>query len=118
MSESSTARKLNKKAEREKARRKEKTELLLWRAGIGVVALAFLVGVGVTIFNQYRSYVDSRPDYARTEYVLSDLAGVLNTEAEEEPVEETADVEASDDTAQEETLEETAAADETETAAE
>ena len=86
---------VNRKEAREKARRAEKLELLLWRVGLIVVAVAFVVGVGVTFVNMYKDYRDSQPNYERTEMVVGDLANVLSaaeaTEAETEGVDGTAD---------------------------
>ena len=86
---------VNRKEAREKARRTEKLELLLWRVGLIVVAVAFVVGVGVTFVNMYKDYRDSQPNYERTEMVVGDLANVLSaaeaTEAETEGVDVTAD---------------------------
>lgn len=86
---------VNRKEAREKARRAEKLELLLWRVGLIVVAVAFVVGVGVTFVNMYKDYRDSQPNYERTEMVVGDLANVLSaaeaTEAETEGVDVTAD---------------------------
>lgn len=78
-----TDKKLKRKAEREKANRAEKMELMLWRVGIAAVAVAFFVGVGVTFVNMYRNYVASQPNYDSTEMVVGDLTGVLQaTEAD------------------------------------
>lgn len=47
-------------------------------AVIGLVATA----IGTSCYSRYRSYLASRPNYDRTGYVLGDLAGVLEEEAE------------------------------------
>lgn len=73
---------VNRRAEREKARRMEKIELLLWKIGIGVVVVAFFVIVGVTCVNMFKDYQASKPNYDNTEMAVSDLVGVLQaTEA-------------------------------------
>ena len=46
--------------------------------------MAVVVALGVTVFNQYRAYQASRPDYNRTEMVVNDMAGVLEEETEAE----------------------------------
>ena len=73
------------KKEREKARRAEKRELMAWRIGIAAVALAFVIGLGVTFVNMFRNYQDTKPNYDRTEMVVTDLSGVLTATTAAEP---------------------------------
>jgi hypothetical protein len=78
-----TDKKLKRKADRARANRAEKIELMLWRVGIGAVVLAFFVGVGVTFVNMYKNYQATKPNYDSTEMVVGDLTGVLQaTEAD------------------------------------
>ncbi len=84
-----TEKKLQRKAEKAKAQRAERIEMLLWRIGIAAVVVAFFVGVGVTFVNMYKNYQDSKPNYNSTEMVVGDITGVLQaTEADEQAVSE------------------------------
>ena len=84
-----TEKKLQRKAEKAKAQRAERIEMLLWRIGIAAVVVAFFVGVGVTFVNMYKNYQDSKPNYNSTEMVVGDITGVLQaTEADEQAADE------------------------------
>ena len=75
--------KYNRKQEKERERLKEKRELFLWKVGGVVFAVAVVAAIAMTGINQYKAYQASRPDYNRTEMVVSDMAGVLNEDTEE-----------------------------------
>lgn len=72
------------KRNRKKIIQKEKNKALAakiaaWAVCFAVIA-AIVVGIGAQAVKSYQSYLASKPDYNRTAYVLSDLAGVLETE--------------------------------------
>ncbi len=74
--------KAHRKENVEKERRKKKAgRILTW-----VVILAVCGGIGgaigVTFYNDYQARLAARPDYARENMVVSDLTGILETEAE------------------------------------
>ncbi len=69
-----------------------------------LLLIAVIVGIGAGLYDSYQVYVDSRPDYSSTTYILSDLTGVLEDTEEEETEEDT---EEETDEASEETEEET-----------
>ncbi|WP_434310697.1 hypothetical protein [Hominifimenecus sp. rT4P-3] len=77
------ANKHNRKQEKEQERLKEKRELFLWKLGGLVFAIAVVVAVVMTGVNQYKAYQASRPDYNRTQMVVSDMAGVLTEDTAE-----------------------------------
>ncbi len=79
---SSTVNKFDRRQERERERQKEKRELFFWKLGGIVFAVAVVVAIGITGVNQFRAYLASRPDYSRTEMVVTDMAGVLQEESE------------------------------------
>lgn len=83
------ARKANRKEEiaKEKARKKREKWI---GTGLAVVIVAGLIfALGLTGWNEYKSYQDSRPNYERSEMVVSDLTGILS-ETAGETVEESA----------------------------
>ena len=74
--------KFDRRQERERERQKEKRELFFWKLGGIVFVVAVVVAICITGVNQFRAYQASRPDYNRTEMVVSDMAGVLEAESE------------------------------------
>lgn len=74
--------KAHRKENVEKERRKKKAgKMITW-----VVILAVCGGIGgaigVTFYNDYQAKLAARPNYARESMVVSDLTGILETEAE------------------------------------
>ncbi len=61
-------------------------KIAAWAVSILVIG-AVIVGIGAGVVDSYRAYLAARPDYSRTTYVLSDLAGVLETETSAEATE-------------------------------
>lgn len=48
---------------------------------ISVVVVVGAVGaIGLTIRNEYKAYIDSLPSYSTTSFIVTDEAGVLNTD--------------------------------------
>jgi len=45
-----------------------------------IVAVGAVGAIGLTIRNEYKAYIDSLPSYGTTSFVLTDEAGVLNTD--------------------------------------
>lgn len=81
--------KKNKKKILKKQKRKDMAEKAL-AYGVGVALLAVVMAwIGSAAISQYQSYLASRPDYSRDEYVLSDLSGILETETETDTETET-----------------------------
>ena len=80
------------KYKEQKAKRKELVEKERRNRRLGkTVAILILVlvvagvatGIGFTIRNQYIKYKNSLPDYSSSSLVVQDMAGILDTEAEE-----------------------------------
>lgn len=74
--------KAHRKENVEKEKRKKKAgKILTW-----VVILAVCGGIGgaigVTFYNDYQAKLAARPNYERESMVVSDLTGILETEAE------------------------------------
>ena len=68
--------KKNKKKILAKEKRKKTAATLIVRlVGILVVA-GVLVGVGLWGIGKYRTYLDSRPDYSSTNYLIGDICGI------------------------------------------
>ena len=105
--DSETMNKFDRRQEKRRERQKEKREMFFWKLGGAVFAVAVVIAVGVTGVNQFKAYQASRPDYNRTQMVVSDMAGVLDAEESESAAEgETAaaeETEAAEETAAEET---------------
>lgn len=60
-------------------RKKARTRLIA--IVISVVVLVGAVGaIGLTIRNEYKAYIDSLPSYSTTSFLVTDEAGVLNTD--------------------------------------
>ena len=60
-------------------RKKARTRLIA--LVISVVVLVGAVGaIGLTIRNEYKAYIDSLPSYSTTSFIVTDEAGVLNTD--------------------------------------
>ncbi|MBQ8814819.1 MAG: hypothetical protein IJZ85_10050 [Lachnospiraceae bacterium] len=60
-------------------RKKARTRLIA--IVISVVVLVGAVGaIGLTIRNEYKAYIDSLPSYSTTSFIVTDEAGVLNTD--------------------------------------
>lgn len=73
-------RKANRKAEIAKAKREKQRNKI-----IGIAVLVIVIGglagaLGLTGWNQYVNYRDSRPSYERTEMVVSDYTDILSVE--------------------------------------
>ena len=50
----------------------------------GLIALGLVVALVITGINEISRWSQARPQYERTEYVISDVAGVLESETETE----------------------------------
>ena len=102
------------KANRKKIVEKERRNRKLWKA-VAILILVLVIagigtGVGLTIRNQYIKAQNAKPDYSTSSLVVSDMAGILETDSETESAEsDTAD----ESSESEETSEETTSAEET-----
>lgn len=72
------------KANRKELMAQEKRKKARVKAVTIAVAVLVLVGalgaIGLTIRNEYNAYIDSLPSYSTTSFMVSDEAGMLNTE--------------------------------------
>ena len=72
------------KANRKELIAQEKRKKARVKAVTIAVAVLVLVGalgaIGLTIRNEYNAYIDSLPSYSTTSFMVSDEAGMLNTE--------------------------------------
>jgi len=70
------------RAEDENKREKLMRKIMGWGAGMllggGLLLAIVLGGVGA-----YRSYIHGIPDYNRTQMVVTDMTGILDTQADE-----------------------------------
>lgn len=55
------------------------TKIALYIAGIVIVG-GIAVAIGITVRNEYRAYLASKPNYDASSLVISDMAGVLEEE--------------------------------------
>ena len=80
------------KANRKANLEKEKKKKFWTKAACWVIGLAIIAGIGTaigfSIRNSYNAYLASLPDYDRTSLVISDLAGITETETESAAAEE------------------------------
>lgn len=60
-------------------RKKFYTKVITWVVSLLVVA-GIAGAIGVTIRNEQKAYEASRPDYAREQMIVGDMAGVLAEE--------------------------------------
>ena len=67
-----------------KEKNRKKRNRLLSNGIIAAVCLAIVAAIGVTGYNQYKTYEASFPDYSVSSQVVSDFAGVTETEAAED----------------------------------
>lgn len=73
------AQKANRKENIAKAKAKQKRDKWIGTALAVVIVAGLAFALGLTGWNEYQSYQNSRPDYAREEMVVSDLTGILDT---------------------------------------
>lgn len=78
------ARKANRKEEIAKAKAKQKRDKVIGTALAVAVVAGLVFALGLTGWNEYQSYLDSRPDYTRTEMVVSDMTNILSETTVEE----------------------------------
>ena len=64
---------------KEKSRKKRNS--LLSKGVLALCAAAIVAAIGFTGYSQYKAYEDALPDYNVTTQVVSDYAGVTETEA-------------------------------------
>jgi len=76
--------KVNRKANLAKEKSRRKRNSILSKGVLALCAAAIIAAIGFTGYNQYKSYEDALPDYGVTSQVISDVAGVTQTEAAEE----------------------------------
>ena len=69
--------KQNRKANLEKEKKNKQRHALIGKIVTGVIALALVVALGITAYNVISNRIQARPDYAREELVISDVAGAL-----------------------------------------
>lgn len=62
-------------------RKRTATKIGLWLFVLVVVA-AIGTAIGFTAYNKYQSYIASLPNYTSTDKIISDMAGILETEEE------------------------------------
>lgn len=81
MSQEKVQRYKEQKANRRELLAKEKKKKMYMKITAWVVALVVVAGIavaiGVTIRNEQKAYEASRPNYAREEMILADMAGIL-----------------------------------------
>ncbi len=103
-----------KKVHRKELIAKERRKKRAWRIGGWCILLAVIVlvgwGVGATIYGRYAAYRASLPDYSINSQVISDYAGILETETAEETSGAETSAAAGDETAAASQADETAAA--------
>lgn len=71
-------RKANRKEEIAKEKARKKRDQWIGRILAVAIVAGLAVALGLTGWNEYKSYQDSRPSYERSEMVVSDLTGVLS----------------------------------------
>ncbi len=91
--------KKNRKEILEKQKRGQKIRKWIGIGIAGLVALGLVVALVITGINEITRSVQARPQYERTEYVLADAAGVLESETETEPETEAPSTEAESESA-------------------
>jgi cytoskeletal protein RodZ len=76
------------KANRYTNLKKAKRKKAMTKASLILLAIVIIAAIGTAIgfsaYNKYQSYVASLPDYTSTSKVISDMAGILETEEETE----------------------------------
>lgn len=77
-------RKANRKQEIAKQKAKQKRDKLIGTVLAVAVAAGLIGALGVTGWNEYKSYQASRPNYNVSEMVLPDYAGVMSDTTVEE----------------------------------
>ncbi len=75
-------RKANRKEELEKEKKRKKRNRNIALAVVIVFCLGLVGALGLTGWNIYQDYLNSRPDYAREELILTDYAGMLDEDTE------------------------------------
>ncbi len=112
--------KKNRKENIEKEKRQQKRTALIWKIVAGVLALAVVVALGITIYNGVKTRAQAAPQYDREELIIEDIAGIYATTTAEPETTEAPTTEASETTTAPETtandVETTTAAPETTTA--
>ena len=76
--------KKNRKEILEKQKRGQKIRKWIGIGIAGLIALGLVVALVITGINEISKAIQARPQYERTEYVVGDVAGVLESETETE----------------------------------
>ena len=71
--------KKNRKEQLEKEKRQQKRNSLLWKIVAGVLALAVVVALGITVYNAISRRIQAAPEYDRENLVVEDIAGIFET---------------------------------------
>ena len=76
--------KKNRKEILQKEKRGQKIRKWIGIGISGLVALGLVAALVITGVNEFTKWKNARPQYERTEYVVGDVAGVLESETETE----------------------------------
>ena len=86
MSQEKVDKKKKYKANRKAILKKEKRKKILGRIISWLIVIAFVGGicaaVGTSVYSKYKAKLAALPDYKSTDFMLSDMAGILSTDTD------------------------------------